>query len=77
MLDMLTDFKSTCTSQMMLKSLPFMIKSQSNVIYKYFDNAFYEPPTLQKPIRIPWPVGLKELIFATNSVLVTEEKLVS
>lgn len=37
MLDMITNFRDTCTSQMLLKQLPFMIKSQSNVIYKYFD----------------------------------------
>ena len=53
-----------------------MIKSQSTVVYKYFDQAFYEPPTLHKPIRIPWPVDLRELIFASNSVLITEETLV-
>jgi len=76
MLDMMTDFSATCTSQMMLKSLPFMIKSQSNVIYKYFDHAFYEPPSLHKPIRLPWPIKLHELIFASNTVLITEEILV-
>lgn len=62
---------------MILKQLPNMIKSQSNVIHKYFDHAFYAPPTLHKPIKLPWPIMLNEIIFASNSILITEESLMN
>lgn len=41
MLDMLEDFGNICLSKMMLNSFPYMVLSNSELIYKYFNTCTY------------------------------------
>lgn len=76
MLDMLEDFNGMCLSKMMLQSFPYMILSGSDLITKFFNTCTYQPATMTKNIRVPWPQHLKEVIFASHSALISEPMLI-
>ena len=61
---------------MILKQLPRMIKSQSNIILKYFDTTCFVPPTLEKELKVRWPIDLPFIDFESNTILITEENLI-
>lgn len=75
MLDMLEDYNNKCLSKMMLGCIPHMVLARSEIIYKYFDTCLYQPFTMAFDHRIPWPHDLKEVTFASHTVLISEDML--
>lgn len=72
-IDMLEDFENQCLSKMLLKTFPYMIHQGSEIMYKFFNTCNYQPETLKVNFRIPWPYELHEVIFASHTVLISED----
>lgn len=62
---------------MLLNSFPYMILQGSEIMSKFFNSCNYQPETLRANIRIPWPYELQETIFASHTVLITEDILIN
>lgn len=75
MLDMLEDFKHNCLSKMMLSTFPHLVMSHSDIVYKFFQTASYEPHSMSSNFKIPWPNDMQEVIFTSHTILISEHKL--
>ena len=75
MINFLTNFDNFCVSKMMFDSLPQMLSSDSEPVYKFFDTAFYRPILIEDALIVYWPPDLDEFIFESPTSLITVDSL--
>ena len=73
LLNMLIPFNEFCFSKMLIPCMPKMIKLETAVVARFFDNCVFKPSTMMEALTIPWPEGVDEMLFASNSSIVTKQ----
>ena len=48
-----------------------MLKSESDLIWQFFDTATYRPKLMKEPMSCYWPTDCDELIFACHTSMIS------
>lgn len=75
MISLLGNFNHIPITKMMITTLPQMVKSNTEVIYKFFENCHYKNTDNEECLVVFWPNELKEFHFVSPTSFITQKSL--
>ena len=58
---------------MMIKSMYYMMKSESFTNIMFFDTALYQLPLMQQPMVVQWPTDINSFVFASHTSIISKD----